>query len=69
MNKNDKFHGAEFEVNAQAISDEQLEGVSGGNSYDGRIICPYCGMLVWVAEFYSSNHQDIGKCVSDVQNS
>jgi len=34
MNKNDKFHGAEFEVSAQAISDEQLESVSGGGSLD-----------------------------------
>ena len=30
MNKNDKFHGAEFEVSARAISDEELDSVSGG---------------------------------------
>lgn len=66
MNKNDKFHGAEFEVSAQTISDEQLEGVAGGSA---SMVCPYCGMSVWKAEFYFSNHHGIGKCVSDVQNS
>lgn len=32
MNKNDKFHCAEFDVNAHAISDEELDAVSGGAS-------------------------------------
>ena len=45
MNKNDKFHGAEFEVNAQAVTDEKLEGVDGGftTNSDGNIRCPNCG--------------------------
>ena len=30
MNKNDKFHGADFEASAQAISDDELDTVSGG---------------------------------------
>ena len=34
MNKNDKFRSAEFDVNAQAISDEELDAVSGGASVD-----------------------------------
>ena len=67
MNKNDKFHGTEFEVNAQAISDEELEGVSGGNGHSGFTPCPYCGMVV--ARYVVYLYHGIGKCVSDVQNS
>ena len=51
MNKNDKFHGAEFEVNAQAISDEELDAVSGGCDhcedlveYSLLVQCPYCNV-------------------------
>lgn len=62
MNKNDKFHGEEFEVNAQAISDENLEGVSGGcHEYCGRPNtdadeetherCYHCGKLIHPAYF------------------
>ena len=44
MNKNDKFHGAEFDVSAQAISDEELDAVAGGcEEYDAvEVWCPYC---------------------------
>ena len=31
MDKNDPFHGEEFEVNAQAVSDEELAAVAGGH--------------------------------------
>lgn len=41
MNKNDKFHGAEFGVNAQAISDDELDCVAGG-SEEYPFVCPYC---------------------------
>jgi len=50
MNKNDQFHGAEFEVNARAISDEEMEAVAGGSMLGER--CPYCGDL-----FYPANYQ------------
>ena len=56
MNINDKFHDAEFEVNAQAISDENLEGVSGGytvlvtnhepSNSEEFSLCPYCNNLI-----------------------
>jgi len=60
MNKNDKFHGAEFEVNTQAISDEELDAVSGGGlttNSDGKMRCPNCGE--WISEFsYPHNLAD-----------
>lgn len=43
MNKNDKFHGAEFEVSAHAISDEELDSVAGGTTNSNfSIYCSYC---------------------------
>ena len=44
MNKNDKFHGAEFNVSAQAISDEELDAVAGGCEENDavEVWCPYC---------------------------
>ena len=64
MNKNDKFHGAEFEVNAQAISDEELDAVSGGCDYcedplDYHIVvqCPYCN--VEINKKYLAEHKEI----------
>ena len=44
MNKNDKFHGAKFDVSAQAISDEELNTVSGGwSGWDENLSrCPLC---------------------------
>jgi len=34
MNKNDKFHNEEPEVNANAVSDEELDSVAGGRGAD-----------------------------------
>ena len=45
MNKNEKFHGADFEVNAPAISDDELDAVSGG--YGVTTVCPKCGATVY----------------------
>ena len=64
MNKNDKFQVEEFEVNAQAVTDEKLEGVAGGNSEEGEpyiYSCPVCGevfssMLRHVAMDYLNIH-------------
>ena len=68
MNQNDKFHGAEFEVNAQAITDEKLEGVAGGGlttNSDDKMRCPNCG--AWISEFnYPHN---LGYCLPRLQNS
>ena len=44
MNENDKFHSADFEVNSQAISDEELDAVSGGTDED-HIYCVSCGAV------------------------
>jgi len=68
MNKNDKFHGAEFEVNTQAISDEQLDAVSGGGlttDSDGAVRCPNCGE--WIP-YFSDSHR-CGDCLLEPQNS
>ena len=64
MNKNEKFHGAEFEVNAQAITDEQLDAVSGGGlttNSDGAVRCPNCS--AWLP-YFSDCHR-YGECVSE----
>ena len=47
MNNNDKFHGTEFDANAQAISDDELDTVVGGANLDawfesGRSGAPVC---------------------------
>ena len=68
MNKNDKFHGAEFEVNAQAITDEKLEGVAGGGlttNSDGKMRCPNCGK--WLSSF--SDEHRCGDCIPRLQSS
>lgn len=64
MNKNEKFHGAEFDVSAQAISDEELDAVSGGSSYQRYVICPNCGERILR---FDSNHFR-GLCLDDPQN-
>jgi len=53
MNQNDKFHGAEFEVNAQAVTDEKLEGVTGGSEKSNdRSTCPYCNREILTDMLY-----------------
>ena len=44
MNQNDKFHGTEFDANAQAVSDEELDNVAGGwSGWDENLSrCPFC---------------------------
>jgi len=60
MNKNDQFHGADFEVSARAISDEKLEGVAGGyhESCDYQI-CPYCGAEFPMEAYLNGHIMDI----------
>jgi len=67
MNKNDKFHGAEFEVNTQAISDEELDAVAGGltTDKDGCVLCPNC--FEWIP-YFCDYHRN-GVCLPDPQNS
>lgn len=57
MNKNDKFHNADFEVNAHAISDDELDAVAGGCEYR---ICPHK---------YTPAGKNCPKCGSYVDNS
>ena len=44
INKNEKFHGAEFDVSAHAISDDELDAVSGSCGECDIVVvrCPYC---------------------------
>lgn len=69
MNKNDQFHGAEFEINAQSISDEELNAVTGGYGelFDEKI-CPYCGKSFIFKEALNDHIEDMHP-QSQTQNS
>lgn len=60
MNKNDKFRNADFEVNAHAISDDELDAVAGGALRPYKI-CPYCGSAVDSHEYVYNSH--IANCL------
>ena len=59
MNKNDQFHGAEFEINAQSISDEELEAVSGGYGEIYGFVCPYCGEGFFFKDLLNCHIEDM----------
>ena len=60
MNKNDKFRVAEFEVSAQAVTDEKLEGVAGGYHDYGYKVCPHCGQQI----YFNKYHYHVEHCLT-----